>query len=282
MKLTCIACMRREEIKARTRVDWYYMPQKENDVPPNKTHVGPSLRPMRPLCWPRFTPRPPPPFQIYRFENYNHTELDGPFKGRLSWNGSQDLQDLSLRILNVTYNDSGVYECHVFRRFEFNFFAPTVLITKDIKLKVKEKGAVPRRSAPVREPAAFAALTPPAPPHRRGYRNRSSREPRESDTLSPSQGLATYKPEDVALRCRETKDGSDVASCKPWTQASPSDNFPVAFDAIEHRRSVRPPAGRRSASSCVFCLPSLSAPDQARAQERRGEVARRQREAPTR
>lgn len=42
MKLTCIACMRREEIKARTRVDWYYMPQKEKNVPPNKTHVGSS------------------------------------------------------------------------------------------------------------------------------------------------------------------------------------------------------------------------------------------------
>lgn len=42
MKLTCIACMRREEIKARTFVDWYYMPKKEKNVPPNKTHVGSS------------------------------------------------------------------------------------------------------------------------------------------------------------------------------------------------------------------------------------------------
>lgn len=34
--------MRREEIKARTRVDWYYMPKKEQNIPPNKTHVGSS------------------------------------------------------------------------------------------------------------------------------------------------------------------------------------------------------------------------------------------------
>uniref|UniRef100_H2ULE2 Sodium channel regulatory subunit beta-3 n=1 Tax=Takifugu rubripes TaxID=31033 RepID=H2ULE2_TAKRU len=116
MKLTCIACMKREEIKARTRVDWYYMPTKEKNVPPNKTH-------------------------IYRFEDYNLIEMDGPFKGRLFWNGTQDLQDLSIRINKVKYDDSGVYECHVFRRFEFNLFAPTVLITKDIKLRVKEKAS---------------------------------------------------------------------------------------------------------------------------------------------
>lgn len=67
--------------------------------------------------------------------------MDGPFKGRLFWNGTQDLQDLSIRIDKVKYDDSGVYECHVLRRFEFNFFAPTVLVTKDIKLRVKEKGA---------------------------------------------------------------------------------------------------------------------------------------------
>lgn len=40
MKLTCIACLRREEIKAKTRVDWYYMPTKEQGVTPNRTHVG--------------------------------------------------------------------------------------------------------------------------------------------------------------------------------------------------------------------------------------------------
>lgn len=140
MKLTCIACMKREEIKARTRVDWYYMPEKEKDAPPNKTHVGPSYANARmplfpPVCFTHAA------FQIYRFEDHNLMEMDGPFKGRLFWNGSQDLQDLSIRILNVTYNDSGVYECHVFRRFQFNFFAPSVLITKDIKLRVKEKGA---------------------------------------------------------------------------------------------------------------------------------------------
>lgn len=67
--------------------------------------------------------------------------MDGPFKGRLRWNGSQDLQDVSIRIINVTFNDSGVYECHVVRKFEFDFFTPSVSLIKDITLWVKEKGA---------------------------------------------------------------------------------------------------------------------------------------------
>lgn len=44
MKLTCISCLRREEIKAKTRVDWYYMPSKEKGVPPDRTHVGSACR----------------------------------------------------------------------------------------------------------------------------------------------------------------------------------------------------------------------------------------------
>lgn len=79
--------------------------------------------------------------QIYKYEGDTAVELDGPLKGRLTWNGSQDLQDVSIQIHYVTYNDSGIYECHVLREFEFNFFTPSVLIINNITLKVKEKGA---------------------------------------------------------------------------------------------------------------------------------------------
>ncbi|XP_029302554.1 sodium channel regulatory subunit beta-3 isoform X2 [Cottoperca gobio] len=114
MKLTCISCMKRDEIKAKTLVDWYYMPTKEKDIPPEKIH-------------------------IYKYDVDSPVESDGPYKGRLTWNGSRDLQDLSIEIKNVTYNDSGVYECHVYREFEFDFFTPSISITKDIKLRVKAK-----------------------------------------------------------------------------------------------------------------------------------------------
>lgn len=116
MRLTCISCLKREEIKARTRVDWYYMPNNEEYMPYEK-------------------------ILIFRYENDKPQNLDGPFKDRLVWNGSQDLQDVSVLINNVTYNDTGVYECHVFREFEFDFFTPSISHTKDIKLKVKKEAS---------------------------------------------------------------------------------------------------------------------------------------------
>lgn len=79
--------------------------------------------------------------QIYKYEDDTPVDLDGPFKGRLTWNGSKDLQDVSIEIVNVTYNDSGIYECQVLRQFEFDFFKPSISITKNFTLSVKEKGA---------------------------------------------------------------------------------------------------------------------------------------------
>lgn len=78
--------------------------------------------------------------QIYKYDEDTHADVDGPFKGRLTWNGSQDLQDVSIEIVNVTYNDSGIYECNVLRMFEFDFFKPSISITKNFTLRVNEKG----------------------------------------------------------------------------------------------------------------------------------------------
>ncbi|XP_071352964.1 sodium channel regulatory subunit beta-3 isoform X2 [Trachinotus anak] len=114
MMLTCISCMRREEVKVKTRVDWYYKPKNEENI--TVTHM-------------------------LRYENGTPMEFDGPFKDRLTWNGSQDLQDVSIQILNITYNDSGFYECSVHREFEFNSFTHSVTIDKNITLKVKEKAS---------------------------------------------------------------------------------------------------------------------------------------------
>lgn len=40
MKLTCISCMKREEVKVKTHVDWYYMTKVEQGVAPDKTLVS--------------------------------------------------------------------------------------------------------------------------------------------------------------------------------------------------------------------------------------------------
>lgn len=114
MKLTCIFCMKREEVKVKTRVDWYYMPPTEEDIKPEKTH-------------------------IFKYEGSGPGDIEEPYKGRLTWNGSQDLQDVSIIIQNISYNDSGVYECEIVREFEFGFFTPSFSNTKNITLIVKEK-----------------------------------------------------------------------------------------------------------------------------------------------
>ncbi|XP_063062280.1 sodium channel subunit beta-3 [Engraulis encrasicolus] len=107
MKLTCISCLKREDIKSVTRVTWYYQPRHDQSVPIYEYADGPR-------------------------------ELESWFKGRLQWLGSKDLQDLSLRITNVTLNDSGSYVCEVFRQFEFDFFTPSTENRRVIPLVVKK------------------------------------------------------------------------------------------------------------------------------------------------
>lgn len=112
MRLTCIDCMKREEVKVKTRVDWYYMP----NASWSKTH-------------------------IFKYEDDKEIKVNSTFSGRLLWNASQDLQDLSIWILNVTYSDQGIYECIVFREFEFDFYRPTTFRNKHIELNVIEKAS---------------------------------------------------------------------------------------------------------------------------------------------
>ncbi|XP_030192959.1 sodium channel regulatory subunit beta-3 isoform X2 [Gadus morhua] len=107
MKLTCIACMTREEVKSLTRVDWFYLTNNDTLLIP-----------------------------IFQYRNGRPKEVEGPWEKRLLWNGSVDLQDLSIWILNVSLNDSGTYRCDVFRQFKFDYFTPSVNKTKVIQLKV--------------------------------------------------------------------------------------------------------------------------------------------------
>ncbi|XP_043976538.1 sodium channel subunit beta-3 isoform X2 [Gambusia affinis] len=114
MKLTCISCLKREELKPNTSVDWYFTPSENN------THDR---------------------IHIFEHKNGENRSLDGPFKGRLTWNGSNDLQDVSLLIQNVSESDRGIYECRVIRTFEFGGYAPSTLTIKNITLTVKEKAS---------------------------------------------------------------------------------------------------------------------------------------------
>ncbi|XP_014834000.1 PREDICTED: sodium channel subunit beta-3-like isoform X3 [Poecilia mexicana] len=112
MKLTCISCLKREELKPNTNVNWYFTSSENNTY--DRIH-------------------------IFESNNGDPQSLDGPFKNRLIWNGSKDLQDVSLLILNVSESDRGIYECHVNRTFEFGTYTPSTVTEKKITLTVKEK-----------------------------------------------------------------------------------------------------------------------------------------------
>ncbi|XP_069805127.1 sodium channel regulatory subunit beta-3 [Dendropsophus ebraccatus] len=90
MTLLCISCMQREEVYAVTNVEWYYEPGNGNR----------SL--------------------IFEYiEGKAREHVHSPFKGRLQWNGSKDLQDVSLILHNVTLADSGRFICNVNRTLHF-------------------------------------------------------------------------------------------------------------------------------------------------------------------
>ncbi|XP_062995151.1 sodium channel subunit beta-3 [Elgaria multicarinata webbii] len=105
MKLLCISCMKREEVSANTVVKWYYKAEGGKDVP------------------------------IYEYNNEKR-ELESHFRGRLRWNGSADMQDVSISVLNITLNDSGIYTCNVTREFNFEAHRPVFTSSTLIHLTV--------------------------------------------------------------------------------------------------------------------------------------------------
>ncbi|XP_053223374.1 sodium channel subunit beta-3 isoform X2 [Podarcis raffonei] len=108
MKLLCISCMKREEVSANTLVQWYYKTEGGIDEP------------------------------IYKYENEKQ-ELGSRFRGRLQWDGSIDMQDVSISVLNISLNDSGIYTCNVTREFNFEVHRPVVTRSTLIRLTVVEE-----------------------------------------------------------------------------------------------------------------------------------------------
>lgn len=69
--------------------------------------------------------------------------IDDRFSHRLHWNGSKntvDVQDGSIYILNVTYNDTGTYRCYFDRNLFFSNYEFHTNDTKFITINVVGKG----------------------------------------------------------------------------------------------------------------------------------------------
>lgn len=50
------------------------------------------------------------------------------------------MQDVSITVLNVTLNDSGIYTCNITREFEFEIHRPLFQSSRLIHLTVVEEG----------------------------------------------------------------------------------------------------------------------------------------------
>lgn len=68
---------------------------------------------------------------------------DDRFEDRLEWFGSQntiDIQDASIYITNVTFNDSGVYRCLFNRILNYDHYEYDTEVNKFVQLTVVAKG----------------------------------------------------------------------------------------------------------------------------------------------
>ncbi|MEE6482001.1 hypothetical protein FKM82_013110, partial [Ascaphus truei] len=109
-KIQCISCKKRGETKADTFVEWFFKEQGDEEFNP-----------------------------IYIYQNTRGNVKDERFMDRLVWNGSKhtdDLQDMSIFITNVSYSHHGEYMCRVNRTLQFESHFYNINVTKFVHLTV--------------------------------------------------------------------------------------------------------------------------------------------------
>uniref|UniRef100_A0A3Q3A0D2 Sodium channel regulatory subunit beta-3 n=1 Tax=Kryptolebias marmoratus TaxID=37003 RepID=A0A3Q3A0D2_KRYMA len=112
-KLGCIFCKKRGEVAATAVVKWYFKGPDDNDSVP-----------------------------LYIYQNKEGSIIDPRFYDRLLWSGSrdtEDLQDGSISILNVTYGDIGTYRCFIHRSLRYANYAFDFSSNRTIQLTVEHK-----------------------------------------------------------------------------------------------------------------------------------------------
>ncbi|XP_071751083.2 sodium channel, voltage-gated, type I, beta b [Centroberyx gerrardi] len=112
-KLGCISCKMRSEVEGSASVDWYFRAKGEADF-----------------------------FHIYNYDEDGPTIKDERFEDRLDWNGSKrshDIQDASIYLFNVTFNDSGTYRCYFNRILSYQYYEYQTIVSKVVHLTVVAK-----------------------------------------------------------------------------------------------------------------------------------------------
>lgn len=98
--------------------------------------------------------------QIYTYTEEGQNVESDNFMDRIDWNGSKrsnDIQDASIYLLNVTFNDSGTYQCFFNRILFYDNYEYSTVISKVVHLTVVAKG---RRSAVRRMEFVRSGFTP--------------------------------------------------------------------------------------------------------------------------
>ncbi|CAJ0952882.1 unnamed protein product [Ranitomeya imitator] len=113
-KIRCISCKKRGETVAKTFTEWYFK--------------GEGME----------------KFDLILTYQYPQTIVDDErFVGRLKWNGSRrtdDLQDMSVVISNVSFDHAGTYMCSVNRTLIFESHEYNTNVTKFMDITVVSKG----------------------------------------------------------------------------------------------------------------------------------------------
>ncbi|XP_061839045.1 sodium channel regulatory subunit beta-1 [Nerophis lumbriciformis] len=111
--LGCISCKIREEVVARTTVDWHFKARGED-------HFA----------------------HIFHYDHPSADVLHEAFRGRLDWLGTQskDVQAGAIAINNVTFGDAGTYRCTFQRTLILPGYRPSVSVEKEVELSVTSVG----------------------------------------------------------------------------------------------------------------------------------------------
>lgn len=81
--------------------------------------------------------------QIYTYNEEGPNIEHDQFLERVDWNGSKrsnDIQDASIYLLNVTFNDSGTYRCFFNRILFYENYEYNDVVSKVVHLTVVGKG----------------------------------------------------------------------------------------------------------------------------------------------